>query len=79
VVAVNAVGIADAVRDGDTGVLVPPDPDALAESMVHLLDNIPLRQRLAARAKEGASEFAVPALTRRLVEIYQSLLPVHRR
>jgi len=79
VVAVNAIGIADAVRDGDTGVLVPPDPDALAESMVHLLDNIPLRQRLAARAKEGASEFAVPALTRRLVEIYQSLLPVHRR
>ena len=79
VVAVNAVGIADAVRDGDTGVLVPPDPDALAESMVHLLDNIPLRQRLAARAKEGASEFAVPALTRQLVEIYQSLLPVHRR
>lgn len=79
VVAVNAGGVADAVRDGDTGVLVPPVPDALAESVVHLLDNTPLRQRLVARGKEAALEFAVPALTRRLVEIYQSLLPVHRR
>lgn len=79
VVAVNAGGIADAVRDGDTGVLVPPEPDPLAESVVHLLDNTPLRQRLTARAKEAASEYVVPALTRRLVEIYQSLLPVHRR
>ena len=79
VVAVNAGGIADAVRDGDTGVLVPPVADPLAESVVNLLDNAPLRQRLAARAKEAASEYVVPALTRRLVEIYQSLLPVHRR
>jgi glycosyltransferase involved in cell wall biosynthesis len=79
VVAVNAGGVAEAVRGGEAGVLVPPVPDALAESMVNLLDNAPLRQRLAARAKEAASEYAVPALTRRLVEIYQSLLPVHRR
>ncbi len=79
VVAVNAGGVADAVRDDETGVLVPPVPDALAESVVHLLNNASLRERLAARGKEAASEYAVPALTRRLVEIYQSLLPVHRR
>ncbi|HEX4841223.1 MAG TPA: glycosyltransferase, partial [bacterium] len=68
VVAVNAGGIADAVHDGDTGVLVPPAPDALADSVVHLLDNTPLRQRLAARGREAASEYLVPALTPRLVE-----------
>jgi hypothetical protein len=44
-----------------------------------LLDTTSVRQRLAAQGREAASEYAVPALTRRLVEIYQSLLPVHRR
>lgn len=79
VVAVNAGGVVDAVRNGETGVLVPPVSDGLAESVIHLLDHTSLRQRLAARGREAASEYAVPALTRRLVEIYQSLLPVHRR
>ncbi len=78
-VAVDAGGVADAVRDGLTGYLVRPSPDALAEKVVHLLDNTVLRQTMAARAKEAAQEYALPALTRRLVDIYQSLLPVRRR
>lgn len=78
-VAVAAGGVADAVRDGFTGYLVRPSPDALVEKVVHLLDNIVLRQTMAARAKEAAQDYALPALTRRLVDIYQSLLPVRRR
>jgi len=78
-VAVNAGGVADAVRDGLTGYLVPPSPAALAEKVVHLLDNTVLRQAMAARAKEAVQEYALPALTQRLVDLYRSLLPVRRR
>lgn len=78
-VAVNAGGVGDAVRDGLTGFLVPPSGAALAEKVVHLLNDATLRRAMAARAKEVAQEFALPALTRRLVEIYQSLRRVHRR
>lgn len=78
-VAVNAGGVGDAVRDGVTGFLVPPSADALAEKVVRLLNNGALRDTMAARAKESAREFALPALARRLVDVYQSLLPVRRR
>lgn len=78
-VAVNAGGVAEAVRQGITGFLVPASGAALAEKVIHLLDNAALRRTMAARAKEAAQEFALPALTRRLVEIYQSLLPARRR
>jgi len=79
VVAVNAGGVGDAVRDGLTGFLVPPSAAALAEKVIDLLDDAALRRTMAAHAKEVAAEFALPALTRRLVEIYRSLLPVRRR
>src|SRR5437667_170680 len=78
-VAVNAGGVGDAVRDGLTGFLVPPSAAALAEKVIDLLDDAALRRTMAAHAKEVAAEFALPALTRRLVEIYRSLLPVRRR
>jgi glycosyltransferase involved in cell wall biosynthesis len=79
IVAVNAGGVADVVRPGTTGLLVRPVPDELAENVMRLLDDTAGRQAIAARAKEAAQEFSLPALTRRLVAIYQSLLPVHRR
>src|SRR2546425_249390 len=69
----------DALRDGVTGFLVPPSAAALAEKVIDLLDDATLRRTMAVRAKEVAQEFALPALTRRLVEIYQSLLPARRR
>lgn len=78
-VAANAGGVGDAVRDGATGFLVPPTPAALADAVVHLLDNPGLRQTMATQAKEASQAFALPALTRRLVEIYQSLLALRCR
>lgn len=79
VVAVDALGVGDAVRDGVTGFLVPPSEDALAEKVVRLLDNAALRGTMAAHAKESARSFRVPALAGALVDLYQSLRPVRRR
>ena len=47
VVASNVGGLPDAVRDGETGLLVPPEsPDAIAEAVVSLLSDGPRRERM---------------------------------
>jgi glycosyltransferase involved in cell wall biosynthesis len=51
VVATRVGGMPEAVRDGETGLLVPPsDPDALAAAILRLLDN---RQEAAAFGRAG--------------------------
>lgn len=46
-------GIPDAIVDGETGVLVPPDdPVALAGSLIKLLADAPLRERLGRRGRQ---------------------------
>lgn len=52
VVAAKSDGLRSLVRDGETGMLVPPDdPTALADAIVHLLKNRELRDRMSASAK----------------------------
>jgi glycosyltransferase involved in cell wall biosynthesis len=54
VVATGVGGLADAIRDGETGLLVPPrDPVALREALVRLLGDEPLRRRLGQAARES--------------------------
>jgi glycosyltransferase involved in cell wall biosynthesis len=57
----------------DTGVAVPPgDPGALAEALIALLEDEPLRRRLGAAARELARErYAWPDIARRLEAIYE--------
>lgn len=52
-------GIPDAIRDGETGLLVPPSsPDALAEALTHLLTSPDLAQRLGEAARRHAVQEA---------------------
>ena len=49
VVATTAGGIPEVVRDGETGILVPPrDHEAMADAIVKLLKDEPLRRRMGA-------------------------------
>jgi glycosyltransferase involved in cell wall biosynthesis len=58
VIAADAPGLRDSVRDGETGVLVPPgDADALAAAMVRLFGDPELQGRLAAGARNWAAGF----------------------
>jgi colanic acid/amylovoran biosynthesis glycosyltransferase len=72
VVATAVGGLADAVEDGVTGLLVPPrDPAALRAALERLLADAELRQRLGAAGRERAEElFSWEAATAAAVRAY---------
>lgn len=61
VIASRVGGIPEIVRDGEDGILVPPeDPEALANAMILLLDNAELRRRMGDEGKRRfESNFAL--------------------
>ena len=55
VVATDVGGVAEAVLDGETGILVPPaDPEALAAALERLVDDVELRHHLGAAGRARA-------------------------
>lgn len=76
VVATEAVGVVDCVRDGENGLLVPVhDVPALTAAIARLLDDAPLREGLAKSALDEVRErWSWPALTDRIEEVYGRLL-----
>jgi 2-deoxystreptamine N-acetyl-D-glucosaminyltransferase/2-deoxystreptamine glucosyltransferase len=71
VVASDVGGIPEVVRDGVTGLLVPPeDVEALATALDRLVADPALRGRLAAGAREHARSYAWPHLAGRVAELY---------
>lgn len=81
VVATRVGGNAEAVADGETGVLVAVrDDDDLAAAIERLLWDAPLRARLGRRAKEIArSEYSIDRVTAQYEELYQQFLDAKRR
>jgi glycosyltransferase involved in cell wall biosynthesis len=71
VVSTDVGAIREIVREGTTGLLVPPgDADALATALRRLADDPALRRRLGAGASEvTASEFDAATNARRLVDV----------
>jgi phosphatidyl-myo-inositol dimannoside synthase len=58
VVAGNSGGVPDAVRDGETGILVPPEePAAVVEAVCRLLDDPALAQRLGAGGRRAVETY----------------------
>ncbi|XAL98215.1 glycosyltransferase [Phycisphaeraceae bacterium D3-23] len=73
-VAYDTSGVADAVRDGETGVLVPPgDVDALGSALFALLTDLPRRSALSDRGRALCeSEYAYPVVAKRLIALYEN-------
>lgn len=73
VVATRAGGTPELVRDGETGLLVPPrDGPALAQAILHLLGDPARREAMGARARELASSLYTPETAARLtLEVYR--------
>ena len=57
-IAYDVPGLRDAVRDGETGVVVPPRPERMADAMTRLVDDHGLQARLAAGARAWTSTFS---------------------
>jgi glycosyltransferase involved in cell wall biosynthesis len=73
-VATSVGSIPEAVRDGETGLLVPEaNAQALAEALQRLLDDVSLRVALAARARRLVEkEFDVRRTAAQLREVFTS-------
>jgi glycosyltransferase involved in cell wall biosynthesis len=76
VVTTDVGGSKEAIRDGQEGLVVPPgNVDRLAEAMIRLASDEPLRKRLGAAARERVlSEFTAERMTDRVLEIYNQVL-----
>lgn len=70
VVSTAVGGVPEVVRDGENGLLVPPnDPAALAAALASVLHDDELRERLAAAAKPSVAAIGRDAVYGRLEEI----------
>jgi L-malate glycosyltransferase len=76
VVATNVGGNAEAVQDGVSGVIVPPEnPDALAAAIVQLLSDPVKAKQMGAEGKRLVAEkFTTKAMITQITSVYESLL-----
>ena len=76
VIASAAGGIVDVVRDGETGLLVPPaDADALATAIAELAEDRTRARELGEGGREYVErEFSWPVIIDRLVSLYRGLV-----
>ena len=75
IVSCHAVGVVDCLRDGENGLLVQPgDIHSLADALGRLLDDAPLRRRLAATAYEEVHRlYSWPVVARQIEGIYETV------
>lgn len=81
VVATRVGGVPEAVHDGETGLIVPPDdPAALAAAIAELIADPLRRERLGAAGRERAlTEFTPGRMAAAVEHVYERLLARGRR
>jgi glycosyltransferase involved in cell wall biosynthesis len=74
IAATTAGGIPEVVEDGVSGLLAPPrDPEALAAALLRLLEDEPLRRRLAAAGRERLPRFGLRSMAQAIEEVYAAI------
>ena len=67
-------GPAHIVKDGETGILVPPeDVDGLAAAMARMMENADLRKRFSENALKQAARYNVDSITDRWENLFREL------
>ena len=76
IVACEVPGCTEVVRDGENGLLVPPqNPEALARALATLIQDPALRAKMGARGREIAvGEFADELVLPQVISVYRNLL-----
>ena len=79
IVAVNAGGMPEIVRDGSNGLLVPPGDSAALGAAIHrLLSDPRLMQRMGQAGRDlVASEFSIEGMVAGNLQVYRELCAVH--
>jgi len=73
VVATDVVGTRELL--GDAGVLVPPDPDAIAQALDLVAVDAPLRAELSARGLAASHHYSWERLAHCLESLYEEAVP----
>jgi glycosyltransferase involved in cell wall biosynthesis/GT2 family glycosyltransferase len=81
IVATTVGGVPEAVAEGETGLLVPPqEPGALARALERLLGDAALRRRMGAAGRQRAlREYVVDRMLRQTAALYARVLEGARR
>ncbi|MEM4854728.1 MAG: glycosyltransferase [Sulfolobales archaeon] len=75
VIATRVGGVAEIIKDGETGVLVDPEsPDQIANAVVKILKDRDLARKLAEKAAEKAGEHDARKLAEEELSVYTSLI-----
>jgi glycosyltransferase involved in cell wall biosynthesis len=80
IVSTDVGGVADIVRDGETGILtLPGDVEAIADGLARLAGDSDLRRRMGAAGRERVvGRYSVPRLVDDIDRLYRTLLGVTR-
>lgn len=78
-VAVDRGGPRELVVQGETGIRVPPDANALARALEFLLRNPEVCRRFGEQGRRRAAEFSPEAMARSVAKIYEDALSLPRR
>jgi phosphatidylinositol alpha-mannosyltransferase len=75
IIASNVEGYARIITHGAEGWLVPPkDEQALAQSLIALLKDEPLRQEMGAKGRLKAQDYAWENVAQRVMDYYTKVL-----
>lgn len=76
VVATNTGGIPEVIRNGETGILVPPaDPKALASGIIRMLSNPAQAKEMARRGRRKVMEqFSSKAMVEKNIAVYKKMI-----
>lgn len=73
VIAARVGGVPDMVSDGESGLLIAPTAEALAQAVERLIKDERLRERLGTQAKQDARRFSIEAMARGYEQLYARL------
>jgi glycosyltransferase involved in cell wall biosynthesis len=78
VVAFNQSGVREAVKHGETGLLVKPDSDELADALLRLLSDTDLRERMGKEGRRFVSDnFSWEKCAERMLQVYHEAISVN--
>ena len=75
IVASKVGGVPAVVKDGDIGLLVPPrDSKALADAVIHLLENEDIRERMGKNGRKKVEDYSWERIAEEAEKVYLSLM-----